>query len=263
MKANRFMQVRREGRVPIGHMLLEFGTRGIAQILELAGVDFVVLDIEHSPFGPGQVADLMGWFRATTVAPFVRIPEIHYNYIARTLDSGALGIMVPNVKSGAEARVIVDAAKYPPLGKRGVILGAAHTDYRSVDPVEFTTYSNLNTTLICQIESRAGLEHLEEIASTPGIDVLWVGHSDLTQSLGIPRQFHHEAFLDALKRVIEVGKQHSLGLGIQPGTLEQAREWIDLGFNVISYSGDRYVYAAAMTEAVKGVRKLAETIPLE
>ena len=165
--------------------------------------------------------------------------------------------MVPNVVSAAQARALVDAAKYAPLGKRGVILGESHTHFKSVDPREFMEYSNQNTTLICQIESREGLENLEEIAATPGVDVLWVGHFDLTQSLGIPGQFHHPLFLDALKRVVDTARRHGLGAGIQPGSLAQAQEWIELGFDVISYSGDLYVYLDAMTRAVADVRGLA------
>ena len=94
MKPNRFRQVRAEGKVPVGHMILEFGTRGMAQILDAAGVDFVIIDTEHSPFTPANLADLIAWFKATTIAPFVRIPQIEYHFIARTLDMGALGLMV-------------------------------------------------------------------------------------------------------------------------------------------------------------------------
>ena len=108
--------------------------------------------------------------------------------------------------------------------------------------------------MICQIESREGLENLEEIAATPGVDVLWIGHFDLTQSLGIPGQFHHSLFLDAAKRVVDTTRRYGLGAGIQPGSLAQAQEWIELGFDVISYSGDLYVYLDAMTRAVADVR---------
>ena len=187
----------------------------------------------------------------------MRVPQLLYHFVARTLDAGALGIMVPNVVSAAQARALVDAAKYAPLGKRGVILGESHTHFKSVDPPEFMEYSNQNTTLICQIESREGLENLEEIAATPGVDVLWIGHFDLTQSLGIPGQFHHPLFLDAVKRVVDTARRHGLGAGIQPGSLAQAQEWIELGFDVISYSGDLYVYLDAMTRAVADVRILA------
>ncbi|MCC9078527.1 aldolase/citrate lyase family protein [Litorilinea aerophila] len=257
MKPNRFLERRRAGEVPVGHMILEFGTRGMAQILERAGLDFAIIDTEHSAFTVAQLADLIAWFKATPLAPFVRIPQIEYHFIARTLDFGALGIMVPNVRNGEQARAIVHAAKYAPLGDRGVILGNAHTDFQAVDPPTYMAQANENTTIICQIESVEGLENLEDIASTPGVDVLWVGHFDLTQSMGIPGQFHHPRFLDALKQVVEVGQRHGLGIGAQPNSVAQAQEWLELGFNVISYGGDFSVYLAALSSAVAEVRRLA------
>lgn len=258
MKPNRCKQVLADGRVPLGHMVLEFGTRGMPKLLEAAGLDFVVVDMEHTGFTSADIADMMAWFKATTVSPFVRIPQIQYHFIARTLDVGALGIMVPNVRSAVQARAIVGAAKYTPLGNRGLITGATHADFKSVGPREFMDYSNENTTIICQIESQEGLDELEGIAATPGIDVLWVGHGDLTKSLGIPAQFQHSKFLDALKLVVDTVGRHGLAAGIQPGSLAQAQEWMEIGFNVISYGGDMRVYLKALTEAVAGVRRLAE-----
>jgi 2-dehydro-3-deoxyglucarate aldolase/4-hydroxy-2-oxoheptanedioate aldolase len=167
--------------------------------------------------------------------------------------------MAPNVTSAAQARTLVDAAKYAPLGRRGVIMGKAHTDFKSVNPAEFMEYSNQNTTIICQIESREGLENLEQIAATPGVDVLWVGHFDLTQSLGIPAQFDHPLFRDAIRRVVDTARRHGLGAGIQPGSPAQAQEWIEVGFDVISYSDDLYVYLDAMTRAVADVRRLTKS----
>lgn len=257
MKPNRCKQRMAEGAVPVGHMIGEFGTRGIAQILDTTDVDFVVIDTEHAPFTPAQLADLVAWFKVSTIAPFVRIPQVDYHFIARTLDLGALGIMVPNVKTPAQAKAIVNAAKYAPLGDRGVILGNAQTDYKAVTPADFLQYANENTTIICQIESVEGLENLEAIATTPGVDVLWVGHFDLTNSMGIPGQFDDQRFHDALKRVVEVAHKHGLGAGIQPGNLAQAQTWMAQGFNVISYGIDFAVYAAAMKGAVAEVRKLA------
>ena len=108
MKPNRFKQVLAEGKVPVGHMVLEFGTRGMPQILEATGIDFVVIDLEHSGFTMADIADMMTGFKATSLAPFVRIPQIEYHFIARTLDTGALGIMVPDVKNGSEAKAIVE-----------------------------------------------------------------------------------------------------------------------------------------------------------
>ncbi len=257
MKENRFRRVRAEGNVPVGQMLWEFGSRGMARMMDACGVDFAIIDTEHAPFSSADVADLVAWFGATTIAPFVRVPEIAYHLIARTMDAGALGVMVPNVRNADEARAIVDAVKYAPLGKRGIGLGGALTGYRGVTPSEFLNYSNENTTVICQIESVAGMENLEAIATTPGVDVLWVGHFDLTQSMGIPGQFHDERFLGNLKRVVDVCDRHNVAAGIQPGSIEQAREWLEIGFNAISYGTDMSVYLAAMADAVAQVRALA------
>ena len=257
MRPNRFKQVLAEGRVPVGHMVLEFGTRGMPQLLEETGVDFVVVDMEHSGFSMADIADMMAWFKLTTVASFVRVPQIEYHFIARSLDAGALGIMIPDVQDAAEARAIVDAAKYAPLGKRGVAIGTANTDFKRVAPGEFMNYANENTTVICQIESQEGLDHLEDIASTAGVDVLWVGQFDLSNSLGIAGQFQHPSFVDALKLVVDTAHEHGLVACIQPGNMAQAREWMEIGFNAISYNGDLTLYVDALTQAVEDIRKLA------
>jgi 2-keto-3-deoxy-L-rhamnonate aldolase RhmA len=160
VKPNRLKEKLAAGEMPIGHMIVEFGTRGIAQIMANAGVDFVVIDTEHTPYTTSQLADLFAWFKATPIAPFVRIPEVQYHFISRIMDAGALGVMVPDVACGAEARAVVDAIKYAPLGKRGMMMNFAHTDYAPADPLEFTEYANRNSTVICQIESEEGLSNL-------------------------------------------------------------------------------------------------------
>jgi len=249
------------GQIPFGHMILEFGTRGIARILESADLDFVLIDSEHSPFTAGDLANLAAWFKATSITPIVRIPEIHYHLIARTLDSGALGVMVPNVKYGDEARAIIDAAKYAPLGKRGVMMNHAHTEYKPANPAEFMAYSNANTSIVCQIESVEGVENLEAIASTPGVDVLWIGHFDLTASMGIPGQFDHPQFIAALEKTVATARKYGLAAGVQPGNLAQAEAWMAMGFNAISYSGDFSVYAAALQSGVNSLRTIAAKLP--
>lgn len=256
MKPNRLKEKLKTGQIPVGHMIVEFGTRGIAQILDNAGLDFVLIDTEHTPFTSADLADLFAWFKSTSIAPIVRIPEVQYHFIARTLDAGALGVMVPDVASGEQARAIVDAVKYAPLGKRGMMMNHAHTDYVAADPVEYTAFANDNTTVICQIESVEGLSNLEAIASTPGVDILWVGHSDLTQSMGIPGQFDNPRFLDALTQVVATADKYGLAAAGQPGNLALAQEWIELGFSVISYSVDHAIYSAALRQGVAAVRGL-------
>ena len=258
MKPNRFAQLLSQGQVPIGHMLFEFNTRGVAQILDEAGVDFAVIDMEHSAFAIADLANLVAWLKATPVAPFVRIPRIHYHFIARALDVGVLGVVAPNVQSPAEARALVDAAKYPPLGKRGFFYGGASSDYKADDAHEFVRYSNDNTSVICMIESPEGLQNLEEIASTPGVDGLWVGHWDLTQFMGIRGQFQDARFLAALKRVVDTAQKHDLATIIQPHNATQLQEWLEIGFNAISYDADFYVYKRALSQDIAKVRKVVK-----
>lgn len=257
MKENRFQRVLREERMPLGHMLMEFGTRGIAKILEAAGLDYVVVDMEHTGFDAERIADLMAWFKATDIAPFVRVPQGLYHFITRTLDAGALGIMVGNVETPEQAKMIVDAAKYAPLGRRGVGLGTAHNDYLVPDPVAYFEYANRNTMVICQIESLVGLENLDAIAATEGVDILWVGHFDLTQSMGISAQFGHPEFRRALQRVVEAATRHGKLAAIQPGSLEQAEEWLRAGFHVLSWKTDIAVYRSALQQELEQFRQLA------
>ena len=260
-KLNRFKQVISKGEIAVGHMLFEFHTRGVALLLDAAGVDFVVIDMEHSSFSVTQVADLIAWLKATTIAPFVRIPEIQYQHIARVMDAGALGIVAPNVKTATEARVLVSAAKYLPVGKRGFFLGGANSNFQGVRPDafrDFMDYANENTTVICMIESPEAIENLDDIASTPGVDALWVGWADLAQYMGIPGQFQDQRFLDAVKRIVGSAKRHGLPAMIQPGGSEQLKEWQQMGFNAISYSSDIDVYRNAMERAVAEVRKAVQ-----
>lgn len=254
MKSNRCKQILADGGTPVGHMVMEFHTRGMAQMLAVADLDFALIDTEHSAFSQANVADLVAWLQATDIAPIVRVPQLDYHFIARALDAGALGIMVPNVKSGDEARALVSAAKYAALGERGVGLGAALTRYQAVDPAEFMAYSNDNTLLLAQIESVQALDNLDDIASTTGIDVLWVGQFDLTQSMGIPGQFEHERFLDALQQVIDAARRHDKAVGAQPNSIDQARAWMDMGMSIISYSSDHAVYKSALSTAVGQLR---------
>ena len=257
MKENRFQRVLREGGFPTGHMVMEFGTRGLAKILAAAGLDFVLIDMEHTGFDAERIADLMAWFKATDIAPFVRVPQGLYHFIARTMDAGALGIMVGNVETGEQAKAIVNAVKYAPLGNRGVGLGTAHNDFVRPDPETYFEYANRNSTVICQIESTTGLKNLDAIAATAGVDVLWVGHYDLSQSMGIPGKFEHREFQAALRSVIEAARRHGKLTGIQPGDRDQAERWLRAGFQVLSWTTDIALYRATLQKEIAALRSLA------
>ncbi len=255
MKQNRYRQAIAEGRIPVGHMVWEFSTRGIARLLDSLDLDFVVYDMEHSGFGVDKVFDLIAWSKAASFAPFVRVPQAHYHFLARIMDAGALGVMIGNVQTPEEAQMIVDAVKFAPMGKRGVGIGTAHTDFTAPDPVSYFRESNSSTVVICQIESPLGVRNADAIAALEGVDNLWVGHFDLSQNMGIPAQFQHPEFLGALNTVVSAARRHGKRLGIQPSNLEQARQWLDIGFDVVSWGADSFVYRQAMAVGLSTLRE--------
>jgi 2-keto-3-deoxy-L-rhamnonate aldolase RhmA len=260
MKENRFRRVLQQGGMPVGHMLMEFGTRGMAKILESADPDFVVIDMEHSGFTEERVADLIAWFKATDIAPFVRVPQPLYHFLARCLDAGALGVMVGNVETAEEAQSIVDSAKYAPMGRRGVGLGTAHNDFVMPKPIDYFEQANANTTVICQIESAKGVANAEAIASVPGVDVLWVGHFDLSHNMGIAGQFARPEFTGALASVVAAARAHGKLAAIQPGNLQQAEEWLRAGFHFLSWKSDIALYRAALQDELAKVRTLQQSL---
>ena len=212
MRSNSVKQKVQSGGVSIGTFMFEFNTTGIGRIAAEAGAAFAVFDMEHTGWSIETIRMLVATTRSTEMVPMVRVPATEYHFIARVLDVGAMGVMVPMVESAAAAATIVAAAKYPPLGRRGAgPLAFAHDDYASGDIVEKMKTANSETLLIALIETAAGVRNVNEIAAVPGIDVLWIGHFDLTNSLGIPGQFDHPDFQAAVQQVLEACRRHRQG----------------------------------------------------
>src|SRR3954470_16187413 len=154
MKANTVKRALLAGEPSLGTMIFEFPTTGIARIAAEAGADFVIYDMEHTGWSIETIRGLMATSRAADLVPMVRVPATEYHLISRPLDVGAMGIMVPMVESEEQAQVLVQSAKYTPLGGRGAGFGLAHDDYRAGTPLEKMQRANDNTLLIAQIETR-------------------------------------------------------------------------------------------------------------
>ena len=238
-----------------GHFIVEFATPGIGHIMKSAGCDFVLFDLEHSGFGFETVKSAVRYFEAADVRMIVRAPSKEYHHIARACDMGAEGIMLPMVGSAKEARHILDCMKYTPDGNRGVALGVAHDRYRPGAVSEKFKAANASTTLFCQIETAEGVKNADAMAAMDGVDCLWVGHFDLSVSLGIPGQFEHPTFLKAIDTVANATAKHGKSLGrlvpnVETG-IEYNKRW---GFDFICYSGDVWVLHNALQEAVTKLR---------
>jgi len=257
MLVNPLKQKLSEKRLVVGHCVTEFAVPNIGWILKPLEPDFVLIDMEHTGLSLEHTGAAISSCRLSGLVPIVRVPALLKHYIARCLDLGALGIMIPNVTGPTQARHLVSAAKYPPLGQRGMALGAAHTEYARPDPSEYAQWANEQVVLIAQIESQEGLANVDEIAAVPGIDVPWVGHTDLSLNLGIVAQYENEHFIDALRTVAAAAQRHGKAAGIQAPSLELAERWHQLGYDVLSLSVDIAVYQDALRKGLSAMRDLA------
>lgn len=254
MKENRVKRTLREGGVSIGTMVFEFNTTGIARLAAEAGAEFAIFDMEHTGWSVETIRMLIATARAADLVPAVRVPATEYHFLARTLDVGAMGLMIPMVESAEQARRIVQFAKYPPQGRRGAAFGVAHDDYQDGDVPTKMASANRETLLVAQIETVAGIEQVDAIAAVEGIDVLWLGQYDLTTSLGIPGQFDHQKYQGAVDRMLEACRRHGKAAGYMTTGVEDGRAALARGFRALAFSGDLWIYKQALHQGISAVR---------
>jgi len=238
IRKNHVRQKLLEGQAAYGMMAFEFFTPGLLPILSQAGAEFVVLDMEHSGVGIDVIKAQLGAARGTSIVPIVRVPGTARHLISPVLDAGAMGIMVPLVETRAQAEDIVSWCRYRPQGTRGLGFSVAHDDYAGGSVVEKIKALNERTLIIALIESETGIQNADAILSVPGIDVGWLGHYDLTDSLGIPAEFEHARFKAAVKTLVAACRRHGKAAGFLASDLQQAIAWRKKGFRCLGYGTD-------------------------
>lgn len=184
----------------------------IAEIMSRAGFDFLVIDLEHAPTSVETAAGLIRIVDLGGCSPLVRLPEFSPALTKQILDAGAHGIIVPDVHSAELARSVVKSTRYPPDGTRGVGLHRAHGYGTSFQ--DYFDSSGSGLLVVAQIESLAGVEHIDEIASVEGLDAVMVGPYDLSADLGTPGDFHSAAFTAAVGRVGDGARAAGIATGI-------------------------------------------------
>lgn len=242
------------GATSFGLFAFEFLTPGLPQIAKEAGAEFLLLDMEHSGAGIDTIKQQLAYCRGVDIVPFVRVPTTQYHFIARVLDMGAMGIMVPMVETAQQARDIVSWTRYPPAGRRGAVLGAAHDDYTAGNAREKLAQLNERCFLMLQIETEIGLQNVEDIAAVPGVDSLWIGFLDLSNFLGVPGELQDPKYLNAVDRIAAAGRKHGKVLGVAAPTPEFAQEYVAKGFRMVSFGPDAGLLQAALSERIKAMR---------
>lgn len=258
MRPNPVRERLQAGGGAVGIMAFEFFTPGLPALLAAAGAEFVILDTEHSGIGTDTLRMQLAAARGLPIMPFVRVPAGHSHLIAPILDAGAMGIMVPMVETGQQARDIVRWCRYRPEGTRGLGFGVAHDDFTDGDVPAKIRAANARTLTIALVETATGIANVDEILGTPGIDVGWLGHYDLTDSMGITGQFDHPDFLRAVETFVAACRRHGKPAGILAPDIPTALAWRKRGFGVLCYGTDTGLLKGALAEGVKALRR-AET----
>ncbi len=237
----------KQGDVVLGQLLLEFFTPGIGPMLDACGLDFVIFDMEHGRCDIALLETMIASCRGSNIVPMARVPDLNFAPLSRVLDLGARGVMVPRVETREQTEEIVKHLKYAPQGRRGVALGVAHDLYRAAG-AEFFPQANEDTIVIIQVETALALENLEAIVSVPGVDAVWIGHYDLTVSMGFPAQFDHPRLLQAMDDLVAACNKFGVAPAFLPPTQESAAHWIGKGFRMISLGSDIGVFLDGMTK---------------
>ena len=242
------------GQIVPGAMVFEFFSPGVSSILVNAGAEFVLYDMEHTGLSFETLKWLFASCRGLAITPMVRVPRGEYTWLARALDLGAHGVMIPMVESREHALSIVQACRYPPIGRRGAAFGFAQCDYQGGAVTEKVQAYHSRTLIMAQIETERGLANIEEIAAVEGIDVLWLGHFDLTNFMGIPAQFENPVFLEAMARVAKVARQYGKIAGFMatdPAWIARAKA---MGYTMLAAGTDSGLLQQAMSTLIDDIK---------
>ena len=238
----------REGKRVVGTMVRMVRNPAIALIASHAGLDFIMLDLEHGPYNLETVDDIFKVGRSLGLGCFVRVPELAKGYVSRIMDAGATGVMVPMVESVEEAKLLTQWTKYAPLGGRGFGGAGGHTDFIGVTPdatPAFMAKANVDTLAIAQIETAQAIQNIDAIAAVPGIDALLIGPNDLAISMGCAGDLLGEILDKAIGKVAAAAKKHGKIFGMH-GPDPLTERWVSKGLTLVMSNVDINILTAGL-----------------
>lgn len=230
-----------EGKPAMGVTITVDSVDVAAQAANL-GFDFLWIEMEHSPITLETLRNMILATRGLKAVPFVRVPVNELWTAKRVLDAGALGVIFPFTCTPELARQAAAACRYPPEGRRGS--GAGLATFRWPAPEGYYDFADRNVMVIVVVEEAEAVRNIEAIAATPGVDVIFIGTSDLAFSLGLRGQQDHPQVREAVAKIVAVAKKHHKVLGAPAGDPEQLKKYIEQGFLFFQTSTDLGLMAA-------------------
>ena len=220
------------------------------EVMGYAGLDYVIIDLEHGPNNIQAAQNLIRAAQVSGVFPIVRTKENCTPVMCEALDIGAGGLQIPQITNKLEAEAVIERVKFHPDGKRGVCRFVRAADYSAKDRFEYFKDAN-KAIIILQIEGQEGIANIDEILSVAGIDVIFVGPYDLSQSLGLTGQVEHPQVESKMLEIVHKCSEKGITVGTFADTPESAKKWRSKGVKYISYSVDVGIFYNAVSDLVK------------
>lgn len=247
------------GGIALGMTVRIGRTPDIARIAKTTGHDFIFIDGQHSIFNLETITGIAHTALAIGITPMVRVRGVDDPDVSLLLDNGVTGIIYPDISTAAQARKVVEVCRFAPLGKRSVVGGYPHFNYRPVPLRESVPQLNEACLLVCMIETVEGLNNIEEIAAVDGVDVLHVGSNDLLASMGKPGKFDDPDIIAAQDRVIRAAKTHGRFSGCGGNRdVERQAAAVRRGAQFVTTQTDLGFLAAAAGQWTGALRKALE-----
>ena len=242
-----------KGEVALGPFM-KFTDPAAVEIAGLAGFDFVIIDMEHGPITFERAQDLIRAAELRNITPVIRVPENKEIYIQRALDIGAQAVQVPQISNAGDAERVARASKFYPDGERGACRYVKAARYSETPKAEYFSQANTDIITIIHIEGLEGISNLEKILEVKGIDIIFLGPYDLSQSCGVPGQVDHPEVVMKMTEAVKLAKQKGIIVGTFVENNESVKMWTNLGVQYLSYSVDVGIYLEACTEIVRNAR---------
>ncbi|WP_183193072.1 HpcH/HpaI aldolase family protein [Brevibacillus nitrificans] len=237
-------------------MIVTMKDPAVVEMMGYAGYDFAIIDLEHTTMDLGLVEHMIRAARCVQVTSVVRTPQSDYGAMLRVVDAGADAIMVPHLTSREQAERVVGAAKYRPIGYRGLDGSSRSAAYGTIPLSQHIERQNEGVTVIGMIEDALALNNLNEIVSVPGLDLLFIGPADLAASLGYQEQFDHPVVMEAIEEIIATTRKAGLGIGIPAFTGEEVDRYARIGANYFTVPPiDTLFFSKALTVHLREVKQ--------
>lgn len=240
--------------IPVYGPFMKTADPAFVEATGYAGFDFAILDMEH---GPNSLQTMQNLVRASIISgilPVIRVRDRQPESISQALDIGALGIQIPQITSAQEVEEVIDAAKFAPMGHRGVCRFVRAANYSAIPAEKYFQQAN-ETLIIIQIEGKLAIENFDKILDVKGVDIYFIGPYDLSQALGLAGQINHPEVKKEIRNLIKKANERDCKIGLFADTVQAAIEWRELGVGYISYSVDTGIYNSACTDILDQINK--------